>query len=775
MTLPKQIHRAGLLGSACASILMLAACGPGASGGGSGGGGSTGSTSSSITAPWAVNSGGTENPALAATIAGSAEFLNVDADFSRAGTRPNAFKLINLHKALSTGLTGNGQLVAIVDDGFRDTHREFDGKLIYTYGDTSLDGTSAHGTMVAAIATGNYGNGGTMGVAPDADLHLSTYRNTLSNMALATTDAANKGAVVQNNSWGIDRVVTQAQALMSGGQTAAQALDNLEGGGVSGWQNYIDALDDFQNTGVIVFANANTNLGDVDINAGLPLLANELQEAWIVAAEAEFVINPTTDEILDVNLLSSPCGQAGPFCLIGDGELWSAGASADNFYDASAGTSFVAPQISGAVALLAEAFPTLQPGEWRDRLLASANNTFFTIDDTTNFGGGVTHGYSDVYGHGVMNISAALQPIGDVSVVRGADLSSGTRSSLGDASISTGASYGDGLSRMLREQEMAVFDALNGDFSIRADYFVQEGKNTYQSASVDQLQDKGQSRTSLSLGDETSNVNNVLYFGAQDGLAQLQTDLGLANSLAPNVSVLSFAETATAVYQSHETSFGEYGFYGFSAQHSENLNGSLSGAGASAKFNLGNSSLRLGFNQMVESGAFLGMVGNDAFNTPTLASAQSANLSFNSDLSNGINLFGGAELGRAVGQASGDGFVTNFDGASFSGFHIGVAKADLLQKGDRVTLSLAQPIRADAGTVTMNLPVGRDKDGNIIYDQVTGNLSPSGREIDIAASYFMQPDAFSTLQFDVMYALDAGHVAGDRTYGIGASFKRDLN
>jgi hypothetical protein len=270
-------------------------------------------------------------------------------------------------------------------------------------------------------------------------------------------------------------------------------------------------------------------------------------------------------------------------------------------------------------------------------------------------------------------------------------------------------------------------------------------------------------------------VNNVLYFGAQDGLAQLQTDLGLANSLAPNVSVLSFADTATAIYQNHETAFGQYGFYGFSAQHSENVNGSLSGAGAMAQFDLGNSSLHLGFNQMVESGAFLGMVGNDAFNTPTLANAQSANLSFDSNLAEGFSVFGGAELGRATGEAVGDGFVTNFDAASFSGFHLGVAKANLLQKGDRVTLSLAQPIRADAGNVTMNLPVGRDKDGNIIYDQVSGSLSPSGREIDIAASYFMQPDAFSSLQFDVMYALDSGHVAGERSYGVGASFKRDLN
>ncbi len=768
-------HQKALMCTACIGVLLLTGCGPGASGGG---GASGGTTSSSITAPWALGSGGTEDNATATTIANSSEFQNVDVDLvTRAGSNPHPYLLTKTHNALSTGISGHGQLVAIVDDGFLTTHEEFDGKIIHEFGDVSPDGGSNHGTHVASIATGNQGTGDVMGVAPQADLHLTAYsRSTIGDLADATEDAASKGAVVQNNSWGWDYSITDAQAAMSGGATAAEAMHNVVGGGATNWQDYIDAFDTFQAGGVIVFANANTNLGDVDVIAGLPLLAPELAEAWISVSEAVFSVDANYN-ITGATLISTPCGQAAEFCLVGDGQTLGASDNANDAYEDGLGTSYTAPQVSGAVALLAEAFPTLQPGEWRDRLLASANNTFFSsaIDGTTDFGGGVTHGYSDVFGHGVMNISAALQPIGEVSVVRGADLASGTRESLGSTTVTTSAGFGDGLARMLRDQEMAVFDALNGDFKIRGDYFVQQDQNSYRSASIDRLQDKGQARTSLSLGDESSNVNNVLYFGAQDGLAQLQTDLGLANNLAPNVSVLSFADTATAIYQSHETAFGHYGFYGFSAQHSENVNGSLSGAGAIAQFNLGNSSLRLGFNQMVESGAFLGMVGNDTFNTPTLANAQSANLSFDSDLAQGFSVFGGAELGRAVGQASGDGFVTNFDGASFSGFHVGVAKADLLQKGDRVTLSLAQPIRADAGTITMNLPVGRDKNGNIIYDQVSGNLSPSGREIDIAASYFMQPDAFSSLQFDVMYALDSGHVAGERSYGVGASFQRDLN
>ncbi|MCF4097702.1 S8 family serine peptidase [Maritalea mediterranea] len=765
-----KIHRLVFKTGACIGVLLLAACGPG---GGSGGGGGD-----PIIAAWSAGFTGTEDAALATSIANTAEFRS--ANFNSAGrvaVDPHPFLLTKVHRALSTGVSGEGQVVAVVDDGFLTTHEEFSGKIIHEYGVVTPHLGSNHGTHVASIATGNYGTGDIMGVAPNADLHLSSFaRNNMGGLAAATNDAAAKGAVVQNNSWGFDVVIGDAQAQMSGGKTAAEAMAAEVGDSSANWQSYINALNNFQNGGVIVFASSNNNLGDVDVSAGLPLLATELQEAWISVVEAKFSVD-SDHNIISASLISTPCGQAAQFCLVGDGDTKGASDNANNAYETGWGTSYTAPQIAGGVALVAQAFPSLSPGEWRDRLLATANNNFFAGSESgsTNFGGGITHAYSNIFGHGVMDVAAALQPIGDAVVVRGSNLETGTRTRLGDATISTSGTYGDGLTRMLQEQEMAVFDALNGNFEIRADYFVAENQNRYRSASLDQLQDKGQAKTSLSFGESSDSVESVLYFGAQDGLAQLQTDLGLSSNLASNVSMLSFAETATAISQNYKTEFGHYGFYGFSGQHSENVNGSLSGAGALAQFDLGNSSLRVGLNQMVESGAFLGMVGNEAFNTPTLTSAQSVNLSFNSSLSNGFEVFGGAEMGRAVGQTNGDGFVTNFDDANFSGFHVGVAKSNLVQKGDRVTLSLAQPIRADSGNVTMNLPVGRDKDGNIIYDQVTGDLSPSGREIDFAASYFMELDAFSDLQFDVMYALDAGHIAGQRSYGIGASFKRDLN
>ena len=79
--------------------------------------------------------------------------------------------------------------------------------------------------------------------------------------------------------------------------------------------------------------------------------------------------------------------------------------------DIGSGTSYAAPQVSGLIALLAEAFPSQTPSQWADRILASADNSFFTATANTSFANGITHGYNTTFGHGIPDIYAALQPI----------------------------------------------------------------------------------------------------------------------------------------------------------------------------------------------------------------------------------------------------------------------------------------------------------------------------------------------------------------------------
>ena len=119
-------------------------------------------------------------------------------------------------------------------------------------------------------------------------------------------------------------------------------------------------------------------------------------------------------------LKSAPCGTTAQYCLSADGwQITAPGGTTFDVnvggtiydYQSTSGSSFAAPQVSGAIALLATHFPNHTPEQLADRLLATAYNDWaaFGVDGTTTFGNGVVHGYSTDYGHGVMDIYQALQ------------------------------------------------------------------------------------------------------------------------------------------------------------------------------------------------------------------------------------------------------------------------------------------------------------------------------------------------------------------------------
>ena len=100
--------------------------------------------------------------------------------------------------ACAVGLTGTGEVLAIVDAGFLQTHEAFAGKQIFISGSPSLDD---HGTNVASVAAGDSSR--MVGVAPGADFIVGNWKQSnFGNLDAAANAARARGAVAQNNSWG---------------------------------------------------------------------------------------------------------------------------------------------------------------------------------------------------------------------------------------------------------------------------------------------------------------------------------------------------------------------------------------------------------------------------------------------------------------------------------------------------------------------------------------------------------------------------------------------
>ena len=764
--------------------LVLAGCGGGGGGGGGSTGGSSGGGGPSETF-LAADDGSTQyvtafNETLAASIRAESEFTAQDKSviFTIGGSivsfSNTSYATINLQYALSAGLTGAGETIAIVDAGYLTTHDELSGKTITTFGSQPV---ADHGTGVAAIAAGKWDSTGTLGVAPGADLHLSTYvdagsSSSFTALANATLDALGDNAIVQNNSWGIESSgndITLQDALdyrvLNPSATLSQTLQGITGFSAAGWIDYLDALDQFTDQGVVVFSASNDeSTTSAAIMAALPELYAGLDDAWIVAVNGYPTYN-TGGAITSANLLSAQCMEVAAYCLMADGTTYLADSTNDSSYHIGTGTSFAAPQISGGVALLAEAFPNIRSDEIVDRLLASANNSFFTPTANVDFGNGILHGYNTEFGHGYMDLAAALLPIGSLGFATASLATSGT-ADISTGTISTSSIHGDAFANALSGTNLALFDSLGTDFYVNASILVDADNTATLPTRLGRYARKKSphrafTQGGFSFGQQRSTRSPT---GWHFGAATAQ-DMGATFGIAPSksdvfentTSILGLAQNGLSLGATKSLKGGAIGFYSFADL--TDTDEKVMGVGAVRSFYLDSAkqgaSLSFGLSTIVETGSFLGISSYEGGGFEATSSTFNAGATWPMG---DYNLFATAEMGLSVGKGSG--LVTNIAPTLFSGFALGVKKEQIFSENDALTVSLRQPLRIESGDATMRFSVGRDKEGNVLYEDINISLAPSARQIDLGFDYQTALDENTDLRLAPVASFNQDHTRG---------------
>ncbi|WP_375404777.1 S8 family peptidase [uncultured Sphingomonas sp.] len=678
---------------------------------------------------------------------------------------------MNALAAYRRAATGAGVGVAVIDTGVDLQSEEFGGRLSAASrdvaGNASADDEGGHGTAVAFTVAGRRNGVGTHGVAYEATL-IALRADRPGSCATEAVDDEDSGC-----RFGTDAIARGVDAARLAG---ARVINISLGGGDPMPPTLREAVSRATAAGiVIVIAGGNDGTADPDPFSLVALDAGVARGQVIIAGSVG-----AGDAISE---FSDRAGSGAPAFLSAVGErvrapdeegtpfLWS-------------GTSFAAPQISGAVALLAQAFPNLTGAQIVDLLLTTARDAGAA-------------GVDPVYGRGVLDLSRAFQPVGVVSVAgSGAAVSltgGGTLSApMGDARASgAGAVILDGFSRAFA---VDLADGLKRDTPTPALVRALGG---------------GRIRTVGMATDATSVAMTLAPVG--DRGVQLRRA-----ELAPGDAQAARAVAGSVTQRLGSRASFAFGFGTGGQALGARLSGSaepaflIAGAGghgfdagadgaAALRHRFGN----LGVTIAAESGRVSSRRDDDlrggrwrqsgydrvALSLDRQVGPVAATLT-GSRLAERDTLLG-ARMGSALGGPAGTswfadagarvdfggrwtlggGYCRGWTTARLSGLEGGgllrsaawsadVGAAGLFAPGDGAGLRIAQPLRVASGGLDLVLPtnwsyVERRVDA---WTRQSLSLAPTGRELDVEARYAL-PLGAGTLEGNLFWRRDPGHVA----------------
>jgi autotransporter-associated beta strand protein len=298
--------------------------------------------------------------------------------------------------AHAQGFDGSGVTIGVVDSGIMRNHPALAGRvakeLIYvdsSLNNTSIDDVVGHGTWVSEIAAGKAFGIFAGGIAPGAQL--------VSARIISDTEPTDDGTGQGNKVTSADPLGSINSDLIANNVKIA---NNSWGGlywadsDTATTKSFHDAYDPFINTwgGLVVMAAGNSGEANPSDVAALPSRAPDLERGWLAVVAVDS-LNPT-----QLASYSNACGVAMKYCLAAPGDVIISDKddTATNInYLVVGGTSLAAPQVSGAAALVWQAYPYFSNDLVRQTLLGTADDLGAA-------------GVDKVFGYGELNVGKAV-------------------------------------------------------------------------------------------------------------------------------------------------------------------------------------------------------------------------------------------------------------------------------------------------------------------------------------------------------------------------------
>ena len=399
-------------------------------------------------------------------------------------------------------------------------------------------------------------------------------------------------------------------------------------------------------------------------------------------------------------------------------------------YESWRGTSFAAPMVSGGLALMKQFF--------RDQLSNTelVTRLFETADKSEQ--------YSErlIYGQGLMDLDAALSPVGNPSVSSSNSVV-GRGIPMAATRLRSGGALGDGLARSVAGQQIAGFDDLGAPFWFDLGNITSATPGPTPSSRLRDLIPSGPIRVPLHM-----NRNQMAYTRADAGRSTLEIGLfeRLRGAYKGHFSLVEDAMTVRFL--------GRRGVEATAYATAADRAGRLQASGITLSLPLSNAPLRFRGGWIAERESLLGTVAKGAFggfatNTAFLGiEAQT--------FAGGWHLAANAEVGRVFSIPRGD-LITDLSNMATSAVSVRATK--LIGRKSVAQISVSQPLRVEQGEASLSVPVGRTKDGQVMRKPLTGNLAPTGRQIDLSAVWKQHFAYGSELILGATVTHDLGHSA----------------
>jgi hypothetical protein len=645
--------------------------------------------------------------------------------------------------AWNIGATGQNVKIGIIDTGINPSLPEFAGRIDPASQDVAANrgvvDNEGHGTAVAATAAAARNGAQNVGVA---------FSSTILSLNTANPNNCDDEDGCKHNDFDIARAIDIAVA------NKARVI-NISLGGDGVGSSVLNAVRRASIAGVVIVISAGNEstpspsafaVGSANAGGNNVIIAGAMDDLGNLASFTNHAGGASSVYLTALGVRVRTIDNTGA------GFLYS-------------GTSFAAPIITGAVALLASAFPNLTGAQIVSILLNSGDDAGAPGTDAD-------------YGRGILNIARALQPQGTVTMagsgspVPGSgngDGSGPTGDSRSAAGQMSGAIILDGYSRAYA---IDLADSLNR--APREEPLAQGLQGSLHTATI------GRAGTAVSITVDRKASGQPWVGMAQFGLtyedsrkARILSGLMLSRLDRKTALAMGLSESGKTLQQrlqgSSSSAFlvardpmGRMGFFGDKAtsvgvrrdlgplaltltgERGEVRRPGFNRALAQPPYSisslsfdrkLGRAHLSIGGTRLEERDTLFGGRISEAF-TSGGSTSWFADAAASFDLGAGWKANGSYRRGWTSMPAAG---LAQSGRLSTDAWAFDLERSNAFLAGDRFAIRLMQPLRVRSGGFAINMPVSYDySDGSVGYEQRFFNLAPNGQEIDLEAAWGMR-------------------------------------